>query len=211
MRMKNYLDRRYREVITELGLTDKTVKSNGSKFAIEKKYLGCRATVHKKGTKIKLYDSNGTDITYAFPSIAGQAKSISKDDYVLDCEIVLFSGKNALHRELVNKYIQTTLSGSEVNDTGFVFYAFDCPYFNGDISQKQWVDRKKTLHSLSYTSNIREVGSVIVDNYVDGVKVLEMFAKMPASGGAVIKKIDSVYGEKGDNNRWVMLNTEGFM
>jgi len=178
-------------------------------FAIEKKYSGERVIVHKRGTKVRVFSKAGKDLTRIFPTVVSGIGKLSKDDFILDCVVTLYKGKDQLDGELVSRYISSAMRGGEVNDNGIVFYAFDCPYYKQDISERSWKERKKVLHSLKFTLTsgfVREVGSIIVDDYDNAKKAIEMCASMSGSEGAVVKKVDGKYSNSSRDNLWIVLN-----
>ena len=173
------------------------------KFIIEKKYNGFRALIHRKGNIVKIYSDQARDITAAFPTIVNQAKKLTDADFILDCELVPYKGTEPLGRDIAAKYIGAVKSKKKVEDYNIVFFVFDCLYYNKDITGLPLYERKKTLHSLNFTDNIREAGTVVVDDRESALKAIKMFKDMKGSEGAVIKEYDGKYYPAEESKAWI--------
>jgi hypothetical protein len=176
-------------------------------YAIEKKYNGFRAVIHKKGDEVKIFSDQGKDITFPFPTIVSQAKLLSADDFVVDCEFVPYIGSEPQGRSAASKYIGAVKSHKDIDDSDVIFYAFDCLHLGNDLSGKAWSERKKELHSLNFTSNIKETHSVIVNSRDDALKAINMFKDMKGSEGVVIKETDGAYYKNDENSVWIKFRS----
>lgn len=172
-------------------------------YAIEEKFNGFRATIHKKGGMVKIYSDQAKDITFPFPTIEEQAKNLSEKDFIIDCELVPFENNKPVGRDIAARYIGAVKSKKQISDKNVIFYAFDCLYFGKDITDLPWFERKKALHSLQYSDNIKEVGSVIVDNKEDAIKAMTTLSKIKGSEGVIIKKYYGKYFIGKENDVWI--------
>ena len=147
-------------------------------FAVEKKYSGFRATIHKKGDSVKIFSAQGKDITFPFPTIAAQAKGLSAKDFIIDCELVPYKGSKPLNRNVIAKYFGTAKSRRGLDDKGVIFFAFDCVHFGSDITGLDWIERKKILDGMRFTSNIKKTPSIVIRNRDNASQVIKLFKIM---------------------------------
>ena len=154
------------------------VAKDKKKYAVEKKCDGFRAIIHREGSNVKIYDSQTKDITSKFPDAIRQIAGLSKEDFVLDTEFVF--------------------ENDEV-----VFYVFDCLHLGESLINSPWHTRKKALHSLEFSNNIKETPSMVVDNKTDAKKAVEMFSKITGSEGVMIKNYDGVYCLDKGSKDWI--------
>jgi len=148
-------------------------------YSIEKKYGGSRVTLHKKGNTVRIFNDRTKDVTLSFSSVVNQIKGLSNKDFILDAEAVSMGGK------------------------GIVLFAFDCPYFERDITRLPWLERRKILNSMRFGDNVKKAASVIVNNRDDAYKAIDMFNQMRGSKGAVIKQVHSKYMVDKKSSDWI--------
>jgi len=170
-------------------------------YAVEKKYNGFHVLLHKKGNEVKIFSEHKRDITESFPEIVYQAKKHFKGhDLIFDCEFVPYDehGK-PLGRDQAAHYIAEAKKGKQLPIKP-VFHVFDVLYWDEDITQKPWHERKAVMKKLKDTDNIKFVESIIVSSPQEMEKAIKTVADLPGSEGAVIKKINDVYtpGKKTD-------------
>jgi len=182
-------------------------KFNIKKYFVEKKYNGFRAVIHKKGSEVKIFSDQANDITFAFPTVVGQSQKLSSSDYVLDCELVPYKNDKPLGRDVASAYISSVKSQNKIDDKGVIFFAFDCLYFDTDLTNEPLYQRKKVLHRLNFTENIREVASVLVDNVKDATKAINMFKDLDGSEGAVVKRYDGKYSVGKESADWIKFRS----
>jgi hypothetical protein len=149
-------------------------KSN-DKYSMEKSIEGERILLVKKGDSVHLFSEDNKDITSDHSDIKAEATQLSQKDIILDCK----------------------LSDNTLN-------VFDCLYFGEDITSNKWSERKHLLHSLNFTSHIKEVNSIIVSNKSDAMKAIKLLNNLPGSEGSMIKKYDGEYSKDGESG-WIKL------
>lgn len=176
-------------------------------WACEKKYNGFRAVIHKKGNEIKIFSDQSQDITFPFPTVESQAKAASVKDFIIDCEMVPYSGNTALGRNVAAQYIGAVKSHKDIDDSQIVFFVFDCLYLDGDISNEPWSVRKKTLNGLHFANNLRNSPAVITDSKDEAYKAIRMFANMVGSEGSIMKDYEAPYLTGKETDAWIKYRT----
>ena len=207
MRMSEYLEDEYKKRTSTIsGMTNihrlDVEERHNHMFAIEKKYNGLRATIHKRGSDVKIFSDTGKDITIPFPRVVEQISKMVDSDFIIDCEIVPHKGNEPLGREVAVNYLNSVEVDKQIDDKGIIFYAFDCAYYNKDISNLPWFKRKRILHSMKFTEYIKEAGSIVVNNRDDAIKTINMFRNMPGSKGALIKRHNGKYAVDKKSDDW---------
>ena len=167
---------RVNQKFNELDAALKYMFSIGSKYAIEKKYVGTRAVLIKSGHSIKIFSDTRLDVSTDYPDIASEVRKLSTKDFVLDA-----IGK----------------------DTQMV--VFDILYLGSDLTDRPWEQRKSLLHSLRFTDHIKEAHSIIIESALDASKAISLLMNMDDSEGVVIKRYDGLYQKDCQTNDWLTL------
>jgi len=178
-------------------------------YLIEKKYDGVRTTIHKKDDEVKIFDNQGRDVTFLFPRMSVQAKELSVEDFVIDCGLVLYDGREPLKGEVVAKCLETAKSGKWSEGRTVFFYAFDCIYHSKNIADLRLDERKKVLNGMNFTDNIKKAGSIVVRNREDAATAINIFKVMRESDGVVVKRLDGKYGIGRESTDWIRLGRRG--
>jgi len=180
----------------------------GKKAFAEYKYDGVRAQVHRHAREVRIYSRRLEDITDSFPEVSG---SFQKEglDFILDGEIVPFSGGKPLPFQLLQRRLRR-LEGREeaARNAPVVFFAFDVLLSGSEeTAELPLVKRRKLLKSLVAGTNVKLAESVSVST---AEEVQSTFRKSRELGfeGLVIKDPDSIYtmGKRGSG--WVKLKEE---
>lgn len=190
------------ELESNLRVARQTI-ANSQKYGIELKYDGIRALVHK-GSEVKIYSDQATDITSVFQTIANQTMGLDDKDFILDCEIVLYDGQgNPQEKEAALKFLECKGEG---NDSIAVCYAFDCIFFEGqDITKKPWNERRKILNSFKFSDNVKESAMLVAKSKPDAEKAIKIFSKLKGSDGVVIKRYDGAYELAKETDAWIKI------
>jgi DNA replication protein DnaD len=178
------------------------------KYIIEKKYNGYRAVVHKIGDKVKIFSDQKKDITSAFPTVVKQAAEFSKDDFIIDCELVPFKNNDPLGRSEAAQYISSVDSGKKIDDSGIKFYAFDIVLLGKDISMLPLNERCSLLRKQKFGDNIRSAAGIVVDNIQDAKKAIKLVSSMKGSEGAMIKRFNGTYDKGKKSDAWIKFRNE---
>ena len=177
-------------------------------WAAEKKYNGFRATIHKKGLEVKIFSDQAKDITFPFPTAVKQALAASDKDFIVDCELVPYKGKQPLGRDVAAKYIGSVKSHKDIDDSGVIFHVFDCLYYDGqDLTDRPWQERQKYLKKLKFGNNFKRVEPVIVSEPDEAYKAIRFFSNLVGSEGCMLKRIDGKYRVNGESDDWVKYRT----
>ena len=180
----------------------------GKKAFAEYKYDGVRAQVHRHAGEVRIYSRRLEDITPSFPEVS---ESFQKDgvDFILDGEIVPFSGGKPLPFQLLQRRLRR-LEGREeaARNAPVAFFAFDVLLSGSeDTAELPLFKRRKLLKSLIAGTKVRLAESVSVST---AEEVQSTFRKSRELGfeGLVIKDPDSIYtmGKRGSG--WVKLKEE---
>jgi hypothetical protein len=176
-------------------------------YVVQEKYDGMRIQIHKIDDKITIYSYNEKDIT---AKCKGQVEVMQKKhfgDCILDAELILFDGEEALHRAdtithvFKNKYPDATLRA----------HVFDIMrHEERNMTDEPLRDRINILfHNYSIHSDEKlafpsKKDTRIADNIKDIEEYAKMIMQMPTSEGVVIKDIESTYfvGTK-KNPKWI--------
>jgi len=81
------------------------MKGFSGEYLVQEKYDGMRIQIHKKKDDIKIYSFNEKDITSKCPLQIEEMKKKNFGDCILDAELMLFKGDEALHRADTVKHI----------------------------------------------------------------------------------------------------------
>ena len=176
-------------------------------YVVQEKYDGMRIQIHKIDDKITIYSYNEKDIT---AKCKGQVEVMQEKyfgDCILDAELILFDGDEALHRAdtithvFKNKYPDATLRA----------HVFDIMrHEERNMTDEPLRERINILfHNYSTHSDEKLAFPSKKDTRIaDSLKDIEEYSKtimqMPTSEGVVIKDIESTYfiGTK-KNPKWI--------
>ena len=184
------------------------LKDKDIRVAVEKKYNGFRAMIHRKGDTVKIFSDQNKDITFPFPTIVEQAKKLTPKDFILDCELVPYVDGKPMGRDYTARYIGAVKSKKEIDDSNVRFFAFDILYLDKPLISLQWYERKKILDTLSWTKNIKEAKSYVVNNRFDLKRIVEKLSELEGSEGAIIKRFDGVYSPGKESDAWIKYRVE---
>ncbi len=174
----------------------------------EFKYDGVRAQVHKAGAEVRIYSRRLEDITPSFPEVVGAAAPIAKD-FIMDGEIVPFSGGRPLPFQLLQRRLRRTEDFEEAaGNAPVVYFAFDLLLLGGEeVYTEPLAIRRKALDRLVRGSAIRRAQSADVRTEEE---VAALFRKSRDLGyeGLVVKDPASVYSMGRRGSGWVKLKEE---
>jgi len=185
----------------------KELQGFSGEYVVQEKYDGMRIQIHKIDDKIKVYSYNEKDIT---DKCKGQVEELQKKhfgDCILDAELILFDGEEALHRAdtishvFKNQYPDATLRA----------HVFDIMrHEERNLLSEPLRDRINILfHNYSMHSDEKiafpsKKDTRIADTMKDVEEYSKVIMEMPTAEGVVIKDIESTYfiGTK-KNPKWV--------
>ncbi len=183
------------------------LKGFSGEYLVQEKYDGMRIQLHKIDNNVKVYSYNEKDITDKCKDIVKELKAKHFGECILDAELILFEGKEALHRAdtishvFKDKYPDATLKA----------HVFDIMRHDSQMLLEEELDsRIRTLFN-NYSEHSSEVllfPSKKDTRFADSIKEVESYSKdimeLPTSEGVVIKDITSTYylGTK-KNPKWI--------
>jgi DNA ligase D-like protein (predicted ligase) len=172
-------------------------------WIFEPKLDGTRVAIVKEGSKIRLINRRGKDISYRYPELRGIVKNIKANNCILDAELVVLNkeGKpdfNLLQqREQLDNKVLIELKSAEWPATLFVF----------DVLQ---IDKRSTV-ALPLKARKELLDKIVEDSEFitkcpytfDGKKLWEKVREQGLEG-VMAKQIDSVYEGKRSRN-WLKI------
>ncbi len=185
----------------------KELKGFSGEWYVQEKYDGMRVQLHKIDNNIKIYSYNEKDITDKCKEQVKELKKKHFGDCILDAELILFDGEEALHRA---DTIAHVFKG-KYKDAKLKCHVFDIMRHEEDnMVEEELSERMKTLFN-NYSS--RSSDSLVFPSKkdtreADSIKDIEEYSKaimdMPTSEGVVIKDATSTYyiGTR-KNPKWI--------
>ena len=183
------------------------LKGFSGDWFIQEKYDGMRIQLQKIDKSIKVFSYNKKDITEKCKEIVSELSKKQFGDCILDAELILFDGEEALHRAdtishvFQNKYKDATLK----------CHVFDIMRHNEQNLLDEELSDRMTIMFNNYSmhsSDILNFPSKKDTRQADNLKDIEEYAKeimeMPTSEGVVIKDATSTYylGTR-KNPKWI--------
>jgi len=150
----------------------------GKVYAVEETFGGARVSVHRRGDIVKIFNEQGKDITTPFPTIVQQSKDLTSKDFIIDCELTSQNNKLECH-------------------------VSDILFLSEPIHNEPLFVRKRHLHNLNFTKNIREVPTTIVDTAGEMKAAVKMLSSTKRSIGVIIKDYNAPYTLAGETSTWV--------
>ncbi len=131
----------FRPMLAEKALSFEEIIKEGN-FWVEPKLDGVRVLVHKNANGIRIFSRRGKDITSQFPEIVEYASKID-GNFILDGEVIAFKdGKILPFQSIMRRF-------AERKNVAVDFYFFEIPYFNGDLRDKEYTERREILEKIT--------------------------------------------------------------
>ena len=183
------------------------LKGFTGKWVVQEKYDGMRIQIHKIDGRIQIFSFNGKDITEKCPEQVKIMKAKHFGDCILDAELMLFEGKEPLHRAEV---VARIFKGKK-SDTELRAHVFDIMRHEDRDMYEEELEERLTILFNNYSTHSDEklaFPSKKDTRYADSLKQVEEYAEeimeIPTAEGVVIKDITSTYfiGTK-KNPKWI--------
>lgn len=183
------------------------LKGFSGEWFVQEKYDGMRIQLHKIDNNIKVFSYNKKLITDKCKDIVDELKAKHFGDCILDAELILFDGEEALHRAdtiahvFKNKYPKATLK----------CHVFDIMRHENQNLLDEELENRMTIMFNNYAQHSADVlkfpskkDTRRADNLKDIAEYAEKIMDMPTSEGVVIKDATSTYyiGTK-KNPKWI--------
>ena len=183
------------------------LKGFSGTWIVQEKYDGMRVQLHKIDNNIKVFSYNEKNITDKCKDQVKELKEKKYGDCILDAELILFDGDEALHRA---DTIAHVFQG-KYPDAKLRCHVFDIMRHNDENLLDEPLERRITTLFNNYSSHSSDAinfPSKKDTREADSLKDIEEYSKkimeMPTSEGVVIKDITSTYyvGTK-KNPKWI--------
>ncbi|MCW1301891.1 MAG: ATP-dependent DNA ligase [Candidatus Parvarchaeota archaeon] len=187
----------FEEIIKKLG-----------RCAVDQKFDGFRAQVHKDGDKVKVYSRNLEDITGYMPEISEAVRKLKAERIIFDSEALTYD------EETSTLYpFQITIQRKRKHNIEEVSKSFPLRLFVFDIMllddrqliNEPYIERRKILERIFGENETISRSSIII---TDDPKEFDKFFELTVSSGlegVVAKKLDSPYSAGARNFNWVKL------
>ena len=165
-------------------------------YLVQEKYDGMRIQIHKIDNKVTIFSFNGNDITDKCPEQVKLMKAKHFGDCILDAELLLFDGKEPLHRaEVVARIFK-----DKESDTILRAHVFDIMrHENDELFDYPLKERIQILFN-NYSTHSHELlafPSKKDTRFADSIEEVGEYAKeimkIPTAEGVVIKDMTSTY------------------
>jgi len=179
----------------------------GKEIYAEYKYDGVRVQAHKRGDEVRLYSRRLEDITASFPEIASSIRR-AEGNFILDGEIVPFSGGRPLPFQLLQRRLRRTEGFKDAaKKVPVTYFAFDILYRDGE----EKVGLALTARRSELSTLMKKVGDLAHSEIVRrAAEIQAAFRRSRELGyeGLVLKDPESSYtmGKRGSG--WVKLKEE---
>ena len=183
------------------------LKGFSGNYLVQEKYDGMRIQIHKIDGNVRIYSYNEKDISEKCKEQVEELKKKKYGDCILDGELILFDGDEALHRAdtiahvFKNKYPDAKLRA----------HVFDIMRHNEqELIEEELDNRINTLfnnysmHSTEAIAFPSKKDTRTADNLKDVEEYSKEIMDMPTSEGVVIKDMTSTYyiGTR-KNPKWI--------
>ncbi len=170
----------------------------GSPAAIDYKYDGMRAQIHKKGEEVKVFTRRLEDVTEQFPDVREAVEeNLDSDACIIDVEIVAYDPEDGslvpfqkLSKRIKRKYDIRKMVG----EIPVEVRPFDLIYEGGAVIEERYSDRWDRLSELVSEEEqvIRLADHAVTD---DEEEANELWQRALAEGheGIMMKNMEAVY------------------
>tara|TARA_R110000744_G_scaffold14040_5_gene40303 strand:- start:3700 stop:6213 length:2514 start_codon:yes stop_codon:yes gene_type:complete len=176
-------------------------------WVVQEKYDGMRIQIHKIDSKITIYSYNEKDITDKCKDQVEVMKKKNFGDCILDAELILFDGDEALHRaDTISHVFKNQHPDAKLRAHVFDIMRHDERSMAGEELRDR-IDilfNNYSMHSDESLAFPSKKDTRIADNLKDVKEYSETIMEMPTAEGVVIKDITSTYyiGTK-KNPKWI--------
>ena len=184
----------------------KKLKGFTGEWVVQEKYDGMRIQIHKKDGDVKIYSYNEKDITDKCAKQVSHMEKKQFGDCILDAELMLFDGDEALHRAATVSHIFKKETKHRLRA-----HVFDIMNHEGKSVTDEPLKERINVLFYQYGQHSSEdlaFPSKKDTRLADSIEEVEEYSKkimeMPTSEGVVIKDMESTYyiGNR-KNPKWV--------
>ena len=185
------------------------LKGFSGDWYIQEKYDGMRIQLHKIDNNVKVYSYNEKDITDKCGEIVSALKEKQFGDCILDAELILFDGDEALHRADTIAHVFK----NKYSDAKLKCHVFDIMRHENQTLLDEELEMRMTTLFNNYSAKSSEYlnfpskkDTREADSLKDLKEYSEKIMEMPTAEGVVIKDKTSTYyvGTK-KNPKWIKM------
>ena len=185
----------------------KELKGFSGQWYVQEKYDGMRVQLHKLDNSIKVYSYNKKNITDKCKDIVSELRKKHFGDCILDAELILFSGDDALHRADTIAHVFK----DKYKDAKLRCHVFDIMRHEEKNMVEDELENRMGIMFNNYSAHSSEhlvFPSKKDTRMADSLKDIDEYAKkimdMPTAEGVVIKDATSTYylGTR-KNPKWI--------
>lgn len=173
--------------------------------AIEQKYDGMRAQIHKKGDKIIVFTRRLENVTKQFPDLVKQIKTnIKAKEAIIEGEVVAFdkNGRSRPFQILSQRIKRKYKIEKTIKEIPIEIFLFDCMLVEKNLLiDKPFRERRKELESIVKENKKLHLAKQIISDSVKKITAFYKEALKLGYEGIMIKNRDSPYspGKRGYN------------
>jgi len=170
----------YKPMLCQTGEKNVLTKPN---YIFEPKIDGTRVLIHKEGSRIRLINRKGQDISYRYPELKDISENIKTDSCVLDAELAVLNEKGMpdflklQQREQLDKKIIIESRAKEIPSTLFVFdiLEIDCiemtevPLERRKVKLKEIIKESPLINLIPFSESGNALWKRIIDLGLEGV------------------------------------------
>jgi len=169
-------------------------------YIVEENLKGVRLVLHKHGENVKIFASDRHEVTEALPTIEDEARSLSKEDIIID-GVLLKYGSNG--KPVPKDMVELIFKNPTEGDAKTSFFIFDVLYYrDNSLEDLKLYERKKVLNTLEYTDHIKKLPSVLIKDDSSLVRAVKFVTLLERSVGAFIKDANSLYSSE-PSDKWI--------
>ena len=185
----------------------KELKGFSGQWYVQEKYDGMRVQLHKLDNSIKVYSYNKKNINDKCKDIVSELRKKHFGDCILDAELILFSGDDALHRADTIAHVFK----DKYKDAKLRCHVFDIMRHDEQTLLDEELENRMGIMFNNYSAHSSEhlvFPSKKDTRMADSLKDIDEYAKkimdMPTAEGVVIKDATSTYylGTR-KNPKWI--------
>jgi len=161
-------------------------------IAVQNKFDGVHCQADKKGSVVRVWTEDGTEITKNCPSIV-KALAFSSFDFKVIGEMELWKEGKHQNRAITAGVLNTKVA--DPDESSLIFNLFDCLFHNSsDIHLLGYFERLRQLKNLNLVKSIIKLAETKIVKTEKALRdAITYFSKQDGSEGAYLKKLDFPY------------------
>ncbi|MBI3537506.1 MAG: ATP-dependent DNA ligase, partial [Chloroflexi bacterium] len=198
-----------RMALAERAKSSEDIVTRLGKCAIEPKYDGLRAQIHKNGDDVRIYSRNLEETTAMFPDIVeGVRKQFKAKTAILEGEALAYDSETGdfLPFQITTQRKRKYDIDEFKEKLPLKLLAFDLLYADGkDVTRLGYKERHALLEKFIVKGDTLEVAEQVVTQ--DAIAIEKFFMEKIEHGleGIMAKRLDSTYQAGARNFNWIKL------